>query len=776
MEEPFERYGVALPLALALCFVVGLAAGLYGLLSLRQALIQERETNVAGAAADVADRLDSLLFERYADIRSLADHPVLRSGMPQAQAGVLRRYQEVSGAYVWLSLTDAQGRVVAASRDRLLGRDMSGEGWFLGGNTMAQVHLGRASRDPEADGRMGVTFSAPVSGADGKLLGVVTGLVSLDRLRAAIDEGGRGPYEPRIGGASSWLLLDRDGTVLNGADDQASRDPSVVRAASGGPGDRGFVEEVDDRRGLSVVIGYARMSGHRGFLGFDWTVLVPVDRALVYAPIDRLVWAMGAVGLLLIVPLTGFGWWASRRLLQDIAQRKRAEQRMDDLAYYDSLTGLPNRRLFMDLLMQALARARRTNRLVALLFLDLDRFKLVNDSLGHGVGDCLLQTIAGRLSGSVRATDTVSRLGGDEFTMIVEDLSGAEDAARIAQKVLDAVALPVTLEGHEVFVAGSIGIALYPTDHEDRDALLKSADTAMYSAKEEGGVYRFYAAEMNTRSFERLTLETDLRHAIQRREFVLHYQPLVDFRVGTLVGVEALVRWQHPVRGMLSPDKFIPLAEETGLIVPLGEWVLRNACGQVKVWQTGGFPHLRVAVNLSRRQFQQKHLVQTVARVLQDTGLDPRSLELELTESLLIQDAEGTIAMLKALHGMGIRLSIDDFGAEYSSLGYLKRLPINTLKIDQSFVRDIATNANDASITKAIITLGHCLNLNVVAEGVETEGQAALLRAQRCNEMQGYYFSHALTPDALGRLLESWRPGLADHAPGSAPCDALTSA
>ncbi len=449
---------------------------------------------------------------------------------------------------------------------------------------------------------------------------------------------------------------------------------------------------------------------------------------------------------------------SNESLAAEITERKRAEEQLEDMAHYDPLTGLPNRRLFMDLLTQALARARRTDRLVALLFLDLNRFKLVNDSLGHAVGDMLLKAVTERLTNSLRTSDTVARLGGDEFTVILEDLSSSEDAARIAQKILEAVVPPMTLEDHEIFVSASIGIALYPADSLDGEGLINIADTAMYAAKQQGGAFQFYSADMNTRAFERLTLETALRYALKRQEFLLHYQPLVDLHTDHPVGIEALVRWQHPVRGLLGPDKFIPLAEETGLIIPLGAWVLRTACAQTKLWQEQGFPLRRVAVNLSRRQFEQKNLVQTVWQVLKDTGLDPACLELELTESLLIQDTEGTIAMLQALNAMGIRISIDDFGSEYSSLGYLKRLPISTLKIDQSFVRDIAVNPNDASITKAIISLAHCLSLNVVAEGVETEGQATYLRSQQCNEMQGYYFSRPLTADAVTALLAGGHP------------------
>lgn len=437
----------------------------------------------------------------------------------------------------------------------------------------------------------------------------------------------------------------------------------------------------------------------------------------------------------------------------EIGERRRAEDCLNSLAHYDPLTGLPNRRLFAELLSQSISRARRTGRQVALLFLDLDRFKLINDTLGHGIGDQLLKAVANRLTAALRASDLVSRLGGDEFTVILEDVASSEDVARIAQKLLDAIALPFTLGGHEVFTAGSIGIAMFPADSEDRDALINSADTAMYAAKGHGGAFQFYSTDMNARAFERLKLETGLRHALARGEFQLFYQPLVDFESGAVVGVEALLRWRHPERGLLSPDRFIGLAEETGLILPIGEWALRTACVQARTWQQEGFPSLRMAVNLSRRQLQQRNLVETVARILEETGLAPRSLELELTESQLIQDADRTVPMLQELHRMGIRISIDDFGSEYSSLGYLKRLPITTLKIDESFVRDIVTSGSDASIARAIITLAHCLNLNVIAEGVETEGQAALLRSQQCNEMQGYYFSRPVDAGTFQALL-----------------------
>ncbi len=769
-DTPTRWCGVALPLVLVFCMVAGTGVGLFSLLSLRDALIRERSANLANQAAEVADRLDRLLFERYADIRMLAENDVLRTGLPVEQTDVLQRFQAVSPYYAWLGVTDGRGRLTATTEPAWQGRDLSQENWFLAVSQTGVVHLGAAKPDAEAGGRPAVTFAAPLRGAHGELLGVVTSLVSLDRLREVIEEGGRPVGYGMIEDATyDWLLLDQQGVIISedgrNGKNYARHDaiglnlrelgvPSALLAATVEPGMSGSIEEVHRREQVPLLTGYARTPSYRGFLGFDWTVLVRLDREQVYARVNRLIWTVGGIGLLVIVPLTGFGLWVSRQLVRDVSRRKLAEARLDTLAHYDALTGLPNRRLFLDLLNQTLARARRTDRLAALLFLDLDRFKLINDSLGHAVGDALLKAVAARLTGAVRASDTVARLGGDEFAVILEELSSSESAARAAQEILDALAVPVIIEGREIFTTASAGLALHPADSLSGEDLIKNADTAMYAAKQRGGTSQFYSADMNVRAFERLTLETSLRQALKRGEFLLHYQPLVDLCSGETVGIEALARWQHPERGLLSPDTFIPLAEETGLIVPLGEWVLRTACAQTRAWQDQGVPLLRVAVNLSRRQFEQKNLVATVRQVLEDTGLAPTRLELELTESLLIRDAEGTIAMLQALHGMGIRLSIDDFGAEYSSLGYLKRLPISTLKIDQSFVRDVVINPDDASITGAIISLAHCLNLNVVAEGVETEGQAAYLWSQRCNEMQGYYFSRPLTPEQVGSLLK----------------------
>jgi diguanylate cyclase (GGDEF)-like protein/PAS domain S-box-containing protein len=450
-------------------------------------------------------------------------------------------------------------------------------------------------------------------------------------------------------------------------------------------------------------------------------------------------------------------------ITRDITDRKQIEARLLHQATHDALTGLPNRILFHDILAQATARALRTEKLLAVLFLDLDGFKNVNDTLGHEYGDMLLKEIAQRLTATLRkddlvarGDDLVARQGGDEFTILLQGISIVQNISQIAEKILAAVSESFTAGGHEMHVTASIGITVFPFDDTDIEHLLQYADIAMFRAKETGkNNFQFYTAAMNTFIRERMEIENGLRHALKKGELVLHYQPQVDIESGKMIAVEALLRWAHPEKGLIPPDRFIPVAEESGLIVPIGEWVLRTACQQNKAWQDAGLPHIRMAVNLSARQFREPHLVALVAKVMADANLDPQlnNLELEITESMIMKDMEGTIATLSRLHELGVHLSIDDFGMGYSSLSHLKRFPINTLKIDKSFIRDITTDPDDAAIAAIIVTLGHSLKLKVIAEGVETAEQLAFLREAKCDEIQGYYFSRPLPADELEKLL-----------------------
>lgn len=443
---------------------------------------------------------------------------------------------------------------------------------------------------------------------------------------------------------------------------------------------------------------------------------------------------------------------------RDITQRKETEERLLYLANYDSLTGLPNRTMFRDCLRRAVARAQRNDTRVALLFLDLDRFKNINDSLGHHVGDQLLKGVAKRLQKHAREGDTVARLGGDEFTVILEGVREPEDAAAVARKILELMEPPFKLDGHDIVVSTSIGITIFPDDAGDMRSLLKNADTAMYRTKEKGrNSYHFYTADMNDKAIEHLMLENNLRRALEREEFKLYFQPQFDLHTQGIIGIEALLRWQHPEQGMIYPDQFVPFAEETGLIVPIGEWVIRAACWQARAWQKAGVPSVRVAVNLSMRQFRQRNFVELVYNALNETGLHPRFLDLEITEGFLASNVEKATEVLQDLHSLGVHLSIDDFGTGYSSLNYLKRFPLNTLKIDQSFVQDISRNADNATIAEAIIALGKSLRLNVIAEGVETEEQAFFLRGRGCDHVQGYLFSHPLPASEIEILLRENR-------------------
>jgi diguanylate cyclase (GGDEF)-like protein/PAS domain S-box-containing protein len=467
-----------------------------------------------------------------------------------------------------------------------------------------------------------------------------------------------------------------------------------------------------------------------------------------------------------------------RGTMQDVTEQKQIERRMRTLAHYDGLTGLPNRGLFKEQLARELRRAERAAARVAVMFLDLDRFKQINDSLGHPVGDALLKSVAERLNGCLRGSDNLgrseddasatARLGGDEFTVMLTGLALAEDAAKVAQRIVEAMARPFAVEGHELYVSASVGVAVYPEDGADVDTLLKNADVAMYNAKDDGrNNYKFYSSQLNARALDRLTLERDLHRAQERGELLLHYQPQVESATGQVTGVEALLRWNHPERGLVPPAQFIPIAEQNGLIVPIGEWVLHEACRQAHAWSLEAAAPPQVWVNVSGIQFRDRRLTGAVRRALEASGLAPGLLVIEATETIMLEERDATLETLRELKAIGIGIAIDDFGTGYSSLAYLKRFPLDTLKIDGSFVRDLAEDADDRAIISAIIAMAGSLKLEVLAEGVETEEQAALLRALGCSRMQGYLFSRPVPAAQIAALLASGLGGPARSAPGA---------
>jgi len=453
------------------------------------------------------------------------------------------------------------------------------------------------------------------------------------------------------------------------------------------------------------------------------------------------------------------------RTMQAFENVRKSKKEIHHLAFYDALTNLPNRRLFGDRLQQAVESARRNNHLMSILFIDIDNFKRINDSFGHSIGDKLLRTVASQLVTCLRRCDSigrdydeeevsVARLGGDEFTVLLTRLEKAEDAARIAKRISDAVSVPFILGDEEVVVTPSIGISVYPYDGNSVEELVKNADTAMFHAKEKGrNNYQFYTNSMSATAFERLSMENALRKALVKDEFQVYYQPKIDLKTERAIGLEALLRWNHPDMGMVSPADFIPLAEETGLIVPIGEWVLRTVCEQMSAWHHAGMQAVRVAVNLSACQFRQTMLRQVVRRILDETRVAPEWLELELTESVIMDDIQTSSTVLRDLKKMGIHISMDDFGTGYSSLSLLKRLPLDTLKIDQSFVRDITTDPDDAAIVDAVVSLAHSLRLRVIAEGVETREQLEYLRERGCDEVQGFLYSRPQPAEVIERWL-----------------------
>jgi diguanylate cyclase (GGDEF)-like protein len=448
----------------------------------------------------------------------------------------------------------------------------------------------------------------------------------------------------------------------------------------------------------------------------------------------------------------------TRHMELNVEQRKQAEERIRHLAYHDALTELPNRMLLESRLAKALDQAHRDGGMLALLYLDLDRFKRVNDAVGHHLGDHVLRSVAERLTATVRDADTVARVGGDEFAILLPKIARVQDAVEVADRILAGLRRPLAVDDREYHTTTSMGISCYPDDAEEADTLLRNANIAMYRAKEQGrDNYQLFIPAM-TQFAERLALENDLRRALERDEFVVYYQPQVNVASQQIVGVEALVRWRHPERGLVLPEDFIPAAEESGLIVPLGEWVLRIACAQAKTWQSAGLPRIHVGVNLSARQFQQRNLLELVRQVLSDSGLDPHCLQLEITESAAMHDVDFTKKVLGDLKEMGVQVAIDDFGSGHSSLNYLKQLPIDDVKIDQSFVRDLATDSNDAAIVGSIVAMTHELNLKVVAEGVETEEQLIFLRDRQCDVVQGFLFSKPVPADIVEQIIAQGAP------------------
>ena len=441
-------------------------------------------------------------------------------------------------------------------------------------------------------------------------------------------------------------------------------------------------------------------------------------------------------------------------IITDVTERKHMEDQLMQQATHDALTGLPNRLLLIDRIAQAITYANRTHNQVVLLFIDLDHFKYVNDTFGHSRGDMLLEIAAKRLVDCMRESDTVARLGGDEFVVLLTSVNSERNIATVAQKILKVLAMPYTIDKHEVILSASVGISIYPKDGTDTESLLKNADIAMYRAKETGrNSFHFFTDELNQRVQQRTLLERHLHHALARQELLLHYQPLLDLGSGKICGFEALLRWQHPSLGLVSPLQFVSLAEETGLIIDIGDWIIQTACAQVKAWQDLGLPKVSIAINLSGKQLKQFYFVDKVKNILAKTGLDPTCLVFELTESIIIENLKETAEMLKQLRQLGISIVIDDFGTGYSSLSYLKQLPVDKIKIDKIFIDDITNNEEDAAITKAIIAMAKSLKLKVLAEGVEKVEQLQYLKAAGCDEMQGYYFSRPVVKEACEEML-----------------------
>jgi diguanylate cyclase (GGDEF)-like protein len=648
-----------------------------------------------------------------------------------------------------VSIADRDGAIVESTRPTGL-LNVANQDTFRKQREGETFFIGQLPRGPTGEAKL--QFSRRLNASNGAFDGVVIVAVDADYFVSG--------YEPaKLGEHGVLGLLGADGVfrVRRTGDALFSGDAIDYTATVSGAD----ADDMDAVVTTSSWDGVRRWTSARELYGFPLAVLVglSVDEQMASAHAQtRATLGWATAGSLLVVILTALLGHMSWRLVQGRLREGETKlahaQRVEYLAYHDGLTGLPNRSMFSKSLSQSISEAHRYERRLAVAFLDLDRFKQINDTLGHEAGDQLLQEVAARLKGCVRDSDTVARLGGDEFVVLLPELEDENYASAVAQKILAATARPFTLMGQEFRVTASIGISTYPHDGLDEQTLTKNADIAMYQAKAEGrNNFQFYSEKLNANSLERLALESSLRHALERNEFRLHYQAKRDIASGRITGMEALLRWEHPDLGTVAPMQFIPVADETGLIVPIGKWVLKTACLQSVAWQTQGLPPLSIAVNLTARQFCDEQLLTDMKSILDATGMDPRLLEIELTESLLIHDVDNTLKILTGLKALGIRIAVDDFGTGYSTLALLQRFPLDTIKIDRSLIRDFLGETEDTGLADAIIAMGKSLSLTVVAQGVETKEQAEHLRSHACDELQGFYFKRPLPVDEFTQLL-----------------------
>ena len=650
-----------------------------------------------------------------------------------------------------VSIADRDGTIVESTRP-LGGESVADQDYFRKQRDGSAILVGKLPAGATGDGKL--LFSKRLNGPRGDFDGVVMVAVDAAFFVSGYDAAKLGEHGVLgILGTDGIVRVRRSGESMFSGDalDYASVLPKPDDADAEPPISR------------SSWDGVWRWSTAREIYGFPLAILVGLAQEEQLAAVQRdafryLSWAAaGSVGIILLMAVLGrMSWQLAQSRLRESESKLEHARRVEYLAYHDGLTGLPNRSMFSKLLAQRISEARRYNKQLAVAFLDLDRFKQINDTLGHEAGDQLLVEVAARLQGCVRDSDTVARLGGDEFVVLLPEMEEGKQAVIVAQKILTVIGKAFTLIGHEFRVTASIGISLYPQDGEDEQTLTKNADIAMYQAKAEGkNNFQFYSEKLNANSLERLTLESSLRHALERSEFRLYYQAKRDIRSGRIAGMEALLRWEHPDLGTVAPMQFIPVAEDTGLIVPIGKWVLKTACLQSVAWQKEGLPPLSVAVNMTARQFSDEYLLQDLASILEDTGMNPQLLEIELSESLLIHDVETTLRILTGIKSLGVRIAVDDFGTGYSSLATLQRFPLDTVKIDRSFIGELVGPSEDSALADAVIAMGKSLSLTVIAQGVETKEQAEFLRAHACDELQGFYFNRPLPAYQFAQLMRA---------------------